>query len=226
MSPSVRFLSNPFTRPLRTKLPYPPVVRPVEVTAPGLVRTPRMVLRPLRPSDRTEFVRVISLSREHLRPCSCLHRDGESDDQLFARQLELCCNGDDHATAWRRVGVLHDGRIAGCFNINTITRGLSFEGDANWWVSAEVLRQGIGREGVTAMLDHAQEDMPQGLGLHSIHAAIMPGNIASIRLAERVGLRRQPTAKVSIRIGERWEFHEMWSRTVLDGLPAMPGIAC
>jgi len=69
------------------------------------------------------------------------------------------------------------------------------------------------------MLDFALSDMPAGLGLHRVQAAIMPGNTASIRLSSRVGLIRQPTAKVSIRIGERWEFHEMYARSVLDAMP-------
>lgn len=229
MVPAARSFSMPFFAPAgaaRMSAPTRVGPRPVEVLAPGLVRTTRMVLRPLRATDRGEFMRVIGLSRAHLQQYSCLHRDGESDGQLFERQLELCRSGDERGTAWRRVGVLHDGRIAGGFNINSISRGLTFEGDANWWVSADALRQGLGTEGVGAMLEHAQADLPSGLGLHLVQAAIMPGNGASMRLAQRVGLVRRPTNKVSIRIGERWEFHEMWSRSVLEAAPDLRGIAC
>lgn len=199
--------------------------KPVEVHAPGLVRTARMVLRPLREGDRAEFVRVVRASREHLERFSCLHREGETDDQLFERQLEMCRVGDQRGAAWRRVAVLHDGTIAGCFNLNTITRGLTFEADANWWISAEQARRGLGVEGAAAMLDHALADMPVGLGLHKVHAAIMPGNVAGQRLAARVGLQRRANAKVSIRIGDRWEFHEVYERTVLDPPAAAPGLA-
>jgi RimJ/RimL family protein N-acetyltransferase len=171
-----------------------------------------MVLRPLREGDRPEFLRVIRASREHLKACSCLHREGESDGQVFARQLELCRDGDEHGTAWRRIGVLEDGRIAGAFNLNAITRGLVFEADANWWVSADQARQGLGTEGVTAMLEYALRDLPRGLGLQRVMAAIMPSNAAGISLARRVGLKRQCTGRVSIRIGDRWELHEMYER--------------
>ena len=172
-----------------------------------------MVLRPLREGDRPEFLRVIRASREHLRLCSCLHRAGETDDQVFERQLDLCREGDEHGTAWRRVGVLDNGRIAGAFNLNAVTRGLVFEADANWWVSADQVHQGLGTEGVTAMLDHALRELPHGLGLQRVMAAIMPGNAPGISLARRVGLQRQCAGRVSIRIGDRWELHEMYERS-------------
>jgi ribosomal-protein-alanine N-acetyltransferase len=185
-----------------------------------------MVLRPLRESDRAEYIRILALSRQHLSRHSCLHREGESDAALFARHLEVCRVGDERGTAWRRVGVLDEGRIAGCFNLNSIARGLTFEADANWWLSADAVGLGLGYEGVAAMLDYALADLPSGLGLHKVHAAIMPSNMASIRLAERVGLSRQSTGKVSIKIGERWEFHEVYSRSVLDQPVSLSGIAC
>jgi ribosomal-protein-alanine N-acetyltransferase len=171
-----------------------------------------MVLRPLREGDRPEFLRVIRASREHLRAYSCLQRAGESDEQVFARQLELCRDGDEHGTAWRRIGVLEDGRIAGAFNLNAITRGLVFEADANWWVSADQARQGLGTEGVTAMVAYGLGDLPHGLGLQRVMAAIMPSNEQGVRTARRVGLKRQGAGRVSIRIGDRWELHEMYER--------------
>jgi ribosomal-protein-alanine N-acetyltransferase len=186
--------------------------RAAEAPAAGHLRSTRLTLRPLRESDRFEFLRVISISREYLRPCSCLHREGETDEQLFARQLEMCREGDERGTAWRRVGVLDDGHIAGAFNLNAITRGLSFAADANWWVSVDQARRGLGTEGVLAMLEFALSDLPQGLGLHRVNAAIMPSNAASIRLAGRVGLLKQAGSKVSIRLGDRWELHELYER--------------
>jgi ribosomal-protein-alanine N-acetyltransferase len=226
-----RHRSRPIVlRPTSTHKTPPPrplaiPARPVEVFAPGLLRTTRLTLRPLRESDRFEFLRVINISREHLKPCSCLHREGESDEQLFERQLEMCRAGDEHGTAWRRVGVLDDGRIAGVFNLNAITRGLSFEADANWWISADQLRQGLATEGVQAMLDFALADMPQGLGLHRVSAAIMPSNLASILMSKRVGFKKQSTARVSIKLGDRWELHELYERSFelpVPGAAAVP----
>ncbi len=92
--------------------------------------------------------------------------------------------------------------------------GLVFEADANWWVSSDQARQGLGTEGVTAMIEYALRDLPHGLGLQRVMAAIMPSNAAGISLARQRGAAaRQCTGKVSIRTGDRWELHEMYERS-------------
>lgn len=183
----------------------------VVVEAAGLVRTARLTLRPMREGDRAEFLRVIAISRAHLERCSALHKPGEDDDALFDRQLRLANEGDAHSTACRRAAFLEDGRLAGCFNINTITRGLAWSGDANWWVSADVAGRGLGTEGVHALVEHAMADLPRGLGLHTLRAAIMPENIRSAKQALAAGLA--PTGeRVRLAVGNRWELHEMYER--------------
>lgn len=194
----------------------PTLSRPVEVQPPGLVRTSRMVLRAPRVSDKAELLRVVKVSKAHLEPWSTLHREGESDEDLVRRQIEMARVGDERGTAWRRIGVLEDGRIAGAFNLNSISRGLTFDADANWWIAGDCLGQGLGTEGVEAMLDFALLDIPRGLGLHRVTAAIAPGNEASLRVAQRVGLKPQPDARVSVRVGGRWMTHSLFARGVLD----------
>lgn len=185
----------------------------VVVEAAGLVRTARLTLRPMREGDRAEFLRVIAISRGHLERCSALHKPGEDDAALFERQLRLANEGDAHSTAWRRAAFLGDGRLAGCFNINTITRGLAWSGDANWWVSADAAGRGLGTEGVHALVEHATTDLPRGLGLHTLRAAIMPENTRSAKQALAAGLA--PTGeRVRLAVGDRWELHEMYERRV------------
>jgi len=188
---------------------------PVEVLAPNPLRTSRMVLRPLRADDRREFLRVVRISRDHLQKWMALHRENESDEALFDRQLEMCRAGDDRGLAWRRVGMLEDGRIGGFFNLNSISRAFTVEADANWWVSADVARIGLGTEGALAMLDHAFSESG-GLGLHRVQAAIAPGNTASARLAARIGMRKTESAQVNVMIGGAWERHDLWARTCMD----------
>jgi len=173
-----------------------------------------MVLRPLRASDRAEYLRVLSLSREHLGRWMNLYRDSETDVELFERQLMMCRVGDERGVAWRRVGMMEDGRLAGFFNLNSITRGMTFEADANWWVAADVKGVGLGTEGVLAMLDHALADAPVGLGLHRVQAAIAPENTPSTRLAHRVGMKFQYSTQVNVKIGGKWEEHNLWERGV------------
>ena len=174
--------------------------RPVRVPGPG---GSGLMLRALLPEDRAEYVRVVRLSREHLERFSPLHLSGESDEALFERQRELARQGDARGTAWRRVAVLPDGRIAGAFNVNTIRRGLTLEGDANWWVAVDQVRRGIGTEGVRELVAHAFGELPSGLGLHVLRAGIQRGNEASRRVAERAGFRLRAEGRTYLHAGGR-----------------------
>ncbi|MFZ4573544.1 MAG: GNAT family N-acetyltransferase [Phycisphaerales bacterium] len=187
---------------------------PVELLAPNLLRTSRMILRPLRESDREGFLRMIRSSESELKKWVHPHREGESDEELFVRHLALCREGEARGIAARRVAILDDGRIAGCFNLNSISRGLVFEADFAWWIATDLWGQGLGTEAAQAMLDLAFLDLPRGLGLHRVQAAIHPINERSLRMALRLGFKLQEGARVSVRVGDRWEAHDLYARSL------------
>lgn len=184
--------------------------RPVEVDSTSMLRTARLVLRPMRASDREAYIRVVADSRAHLDAWMPLHEPGESDEALFERQLRLTEQGDATRTAWRRIALLDDGQIAGAFNLTRIDRGLTAEADANAWVSARCAGRGIGVEGLQAMIDHALADLPVGLGLHRVTVGIRPGHAVSERLAARVGFVRQPKLRSFLKVGGDWINHDIW----------------
>ena len=47
------------------------------------------------------------------------------------------------------------------------------------------------------------------LGLHRIEAGVMPHNIGSIRVLEKVGFHKEGIAKQSVKIQGRWEDHQI-----------------
>jgi len=180
---------------------------PTRVDVPEMVRTERLTLRPLLSIDRGPFVALVRASAEHLAPWVPLQDEGETDAAYFDRQLKLCEDGDRTGTAWRRVGVTDDGAIVGMFNLNAITRGLSWEADAAWWLGVDHLGRGLATEGVRAMLRHALTPAPSGLGLFGVHCGIAPGNEASLRVAERCGFELQPGRHSYLKVGGRWAYH-------------------
>lgn len=190
--------------------------RAVEVVGPSGVVTGRMTLRPIRESDRGAFIDAVRASRVRLERWIPLNNADESDDAFFERQLTLCQTGDRQGTAWRRIGVLPSGEVVGGFNLNAIARGLQSSADMNWWIAEGFTRQGFAREGIRSTLCHAFEDLPGGLGLHTIHAGIAPENLASVRLALSLGFRQDPGVQSYLRVGERWELHDIYAMTVLD----------
>lgn len=190
-------------------------LRVVEVSTHHALRTARLVLRRLRESDRPEFVRVVEESREDLSKGLSLMRPNESGDSFFDRQMSLLEVSERSGTAWRRVAVSDDGRIAGCVALFSISRGLTFEADANWWIARDQRGAGLATEAVGAMLEIAFAELPGGLGLHAVHALIRPENAASEAVATRAGFVRSGVQPVRVRVGQTWVAHHVWTRRLV-----------
>jgi len=178
----------------------------------GFIRTPRLLLRPLCADDRAEFVRVHTASRALFAPWFPARPADETLDDFFARQLNQTLDGLRENTQYRFVGLLDDARIAGFFNLFQVVRGAAQYAVSSWSVSAEVGRQGLGTEGVTALLDFAFAPSPTGLGLHRVQANIIPTNTPSIRVAEKTGFRREGLAKNYLKIAGVWQDHFLYAK--------------
>jgi RimJ/RimL family protein N-acetyltransferase len=185
---------------------------PLEVLEPYSLRTERLLLRTLRPTDRDEFIRAVRVSRARLDVHCPLHREGESDDGVFERHLELSDRAAGTGRAWRQVGVDHAGQIVGAFNINDIRRGgLEACGELTFWVSSDAAGRGLCREGLRATIEHALAEH-RGLGLHALYALISPDNTASVRAVRSAGLRPEPArAGVELVLRGRQHLHEVWA---------------
>lgn len=139
-----------------------------------------------------------------------MHHAGEDDDAYFDRMRRLAEDGDRRGLAWRRVATLRDGTLVGCFHLNSITRGLCWEGDAAWWIGRDHAGLGLATEGLGAMLAFAFAPLPAGLGLHAIHCGIEAPNDASRRVAVKAGFIHRPGRHSYLRIGPRWAVHEFY----------------
>jgi RimJ/RimL family protein N-acetyltransferase len=81
-------------------------------------------------------------------------------------------------------------------------------------VARDVAGQGLGTEGVCALVDHALADLPAGLGLQRVTALIAQENLASVRVASRAGLRRAPGLRVSVDDGTHESLHDVYTLEV------------
>ena len=172
------------------------------------------------PEDRLEFVRVQQVSRSFWAPWTSADHPGESLEEMFDRRLSDSQRGLQGGTACRLVGFLHNARIAGFFGISQIFRRSFNNAYIGWSVSADVARQGFGAEALTAILDFAFAPELSGLALHRVQANIIPENIPSICLAEKLGFRREGLAKRYLQIAGDWRDHFMYAMTAEErGLP-------
>lgn len=184
--------------------------------APFRRSTPRMLLRPLEEADWLEFARVAELSRLEWAPWTPAPESDQTGHAAFLGELLRTVQGAKSGTHVRLAGFTERGALVGTFALNEIVRGALQSAYASWQVSSDLVGQGLGTEGVRAILDLAFDDAPGGLGLHRVQANIMPANAASIHIAEKVGFRREGVARRYLKIAGRWEDHLMFAVTKDD----------
>ena len=103
-------------------------------------------------------------------------------------------------------------------HVGEIVRGFFQSGYAGWRTNVECSRQGYAFEGVTALLDMAFSSHV-GLGLHRVQANVIPENLPSIRLAERVGFRKEGVALRYLKIAGKWQDHVMFAKLAEEHVP-------
>ncbi len=184
--------------------------------------TPRMRLRTLGHGDADEFLRVVAVSRAEWAPWLPSRPRGSTDADVFEQELERTTRGRAAGTHLRLAGFLEDGRLAGLFSLNEIVRGPFESAYAAWSVSADQTGRGLGTEGVRALLAIAFSEPPDGLGLHRVQANVIPRNAPSLRIAEKVGMRREGIALRYLRIAGRWEDHVLFAMTREEYAPGLP----
>lgn len=175
--------------------------------------TDRLTLRRLRPDDESDFVEMLLDSAEAWAPWTPAPSEDLTPADRFRREFERGLRGA-RSGSHLRLGAFDEARsLVGLFSLNEIVRGVFQSAYAGWQVRATHSGQGLGTEGVRALLDIAFAQDPEGLGLHRVQANIMPSNAASLRIAEKVGFRREGEAERYLRIAGRWEDHVMFALT-------------
>jgi ribosomal-protein-alanine N-acetyltransferase len=178
--------------------------RPVHIR--DNAEAPAILLRPLAQSDRAAFIALVADSLDHLGPWLPVLADGTEPDAFFDDELERAARARRTGDAARFVAE-SQGRIVGAFALTNITRGLTLQADASWWIGLPHVRRGHARRGLAKLLRHAFADAPAGLGLHRVMATIAPDNEPSLRLARALGFTRLESQDHHLRVGPAWKRH-------------------
>ena len=179
-------------------------LRPAEVEPHAPPDSARVYLRVLARGDRDEFLLLARESRELHRPWTYPPERADQFDDLFARSRRedfvclLACLVEDPAA------------IAGVFTISQIVRGAFQSAYLGYYAHARYARQGLMREAMEQVLDHAFG----ALALHRLEANIQPGNQPSIALARGAGFRLEGFSPRYLLIGGQWRDHERYAITV------------
>jgi [ribosomal protein S5]-alanine N-acetyltransferase len=178
-------------------------VRPAEIQPDAPPDGARVRLRVLERADREEFLALARESRALHRPWTYPPERADQCDDLFARSRR-----DDFVCLLAIAAGAGD--IAGVFTISQIVRGAFQSAYLGYYANARYARQGMMREAMEQVLDHAFGP----LALHRLEANIQPGNGPSIALARGGGFRLEGFSPRYLLIGGQWRDHERYAITV------------
>lgn len=111
-------------------------------------------------------------------------------------------------------------RFIGKLALNGVMRGAMHGAYLGYFIDVDQQGKGYVTEAIKGLLDFAFGP----LALHRIQAAIMPRNVKSLRVIEKLGFRREGYAERYLQIAGKWEDHILFARTREEHVPEGTGI--
>jgi len=100
-----------------------------------------------------------------------------------------------------------DAALLGGLSVSNVRRGVAQAASVGYWIGAPHVRRGYMTDAVKAVLPFAFGT----LGLHRLEAACLPHNLASTRVLEKVGFRREGMARRYLKINGVWQDHDLFA---------------
>jgi ribosomal-protein-alanine N-acetyltransferase len=122
--------------------------------------------------------------------------------------------------------ITYGGKIVGQVNVSNIVHGVLRSCTVGYWVDQAVAGRGIVPTALALTIDHCFGEV----GLHRVEVDIRPENTASLRVVEKLGLRREGYYERFLDIDGDWRDHlafavtveDLHGATMLSRLPSLP----
>lgn len=122
--------------------------------------------------------------------------------------------------------VCYGERMVGQLNVSNVVHGALRSCTVGYWIDGALAGRGITPTALALAIDHCFA----GVGLHRVEIDIRPENAASLRVVEKLGLRREGFYERFLDIDGAWRDHvafavtveEMDGRSMISRLPALP----
>jgi ribosomal-protein-alanine N-acetyltransferase len=183
---------------------------------------PRVFLRPLTVDDWDAWRDVRLRCRAWLETWEPAAEPGAPDPVRDREAFRARCG------AWERqrhfdsaygFGLfLRDGGFVGEVSLGSVQRGPFQTAYVGYWIDAAHAGQGFVPEGVVLILRYAFET----LALHRLEASIVPRNIASRRVAQKLGLRDEGLSQRYLQIQGVYEDHIRYAITAEEWVERGP----
>ncbi len=168
-----------------------------------------VVLRVPQMADYAEWSALREASREFLTPWEPTWPADDLTRASFRRRIKRYSEDQRADLAYAFfVFRKEDDILVGGLTLANVRRGCAQTGSLGYWMGAAHARRGHMTAAVRAVLPFAFAT----LRLHRIEAACIPGNVASIRLLEKTGFKREGYARRYLCIDGVWHDHLLFAR--------------
>jgi ribosomal-protein-alanine N-acetyltransferase len=188
-------------RTLSSPEPLPPIA------GEGVVlRTPQMI-------DHAAWAYVREASREFLTPWEPTWPADDLTRPAFRQRIRRYAEDirSDQAYAFFLFRK-EDDVLMGGLALANVRRGVAQAASLGYWIGAPYARHGYMTAAVRALLPVAFDV----LRLNRVEAACIPTNVASTRLLERAGFRREGYARAYLCINGEWQDHLLYATLRTD----------
>jgi len=169
----------------------------------------QVLLRPPQMSDYLEWATLREASRDFLTPWEPTWPADDLTRASYRRRIKRYSEDQRGDLAYpffifRR----NDNALVGGLTLANVRRGCAQACTLGYWIGERYARHGYMTAAVRAVAPFAFG----GLRLHRIEAACIPSNLASVRLLEKTGFRREGFARQYLCIDGRWQDHLLFAR--------------
>jgi len=173
-------------------------------------------LRPIVPEDGESLLHLRVRNREFLQPYEPLQADRNFTREGIGEQIAMACRAWDEGNGYA-FGIFRkeDDQLIGRVNLSNVSRGAWQSCTIGYYLDQTENGKGYMTEAVRLAVDFAFKQA----GLHRVQAAIMPHNMGSIRVVEKVGFWYEGLARYYLQINGKWEDHRIYSITQ-EGWPS------
>lgn len=170
--------------------------------------TDRLILKVLGPKDVGVVLDYFIRNRGFLEEWDPLKKDEFFDESYHQRILAHDMKEIDKGNMLRlwitKKEDQANSRVIGTISFSNIVRGAFL----SCFLGYRLDKNDINRGYITEALQKGIEIMFKEYGLHRIEANIMPKNIRSIRVMDKLGFEKEGSSKKYLKINGRWEDHD------------------
>jgi len=177
-----------------------------------VLRAERVMLRLPQMQDYEAWYTLRRDSRDFLKPFEPRWTEADLARRVYAtrvrRSRQEAADGTDYSFfIFLETGAREE--LVGGITLSNIRRRAAQFVNLGYWMGQQYAGKGLMTEAVGVCIPFIFET----LDLHRIHAAFLPGNMASRRVLEKNGFVEEGFAKHYLQIDGRWEDHVLFGLT-------------